>query len=201
MARKKIAPERKKEIVAGLYKCLANTGHEQVTIKDIAKAANLSYGSLHYYFDSKKSIMFAVVEEFAQSHEKLFEEHVRRVESAWEQIRLGLSFAVEHFVVDPEASAFFLNLYQMALSDQEMRNVAVGIFGRLRSIFREVIEYGISRGEFIDVDPEISAFLLTGCFEGMWIQVAMDPDLYGREEIENILFETARRHLNPKLEL
>jgi len=195
MARKKIAPERKKEIIAGLYKCLANAGHEQVSVKDIAKAANLSRGVIHYYFDSKKDIMLALVDNFIARNESLFQGVIAPIEPAWERLQAFISLSVERLVLDPEATMFFLNIYQMAMNDSDVREGAKSSYWHLREAISNIVEYGISRGEFVQVDPRRFAFYLAGCIEGMWLQVSMDPNLYDRETIANILCENARVQL------
>ena len=195
MTRKRIAPERKKEIIAGLYKCLANAGHEQVSVKDIAKAANLSRGVIHYYFESKKDIMLALVEDFIGRNESLFQDVIVQIEPAWERLRAFISLSVERLVLDPEATMFFLNIYQMAMTDADIRVGAKASYSHFRKAISNIVEYGISRGEFVEVDPERFAFYLAGCIEGMWLQVSMDPELYDRETIENILCENARLQL------
>ncbi len=191
MGRKKIAPERKKEIIAGLYKCLANKGHEQVSVKDIAEAAGVSRGVIHYYFESKKDIMLAVVDDFIEGHETLFRGRLQPIEDPWERLRLFISLAVEHTVVDPEATMFFLNIYQMAMTDEDVRVGTKASYAHFRGVVRLLIEYGVSRGEFEKVDAEKLAFYLIGCMEGMWLQVAMDPGLFDAEEIEKLVYESA----------
>ena len=195
MARKKVAPERKKEIIAGLYKCLANAGHEQVTTKDIAAAANLSRGVIHYYFESKKDIMLALVDDFIESHETLFKDQLRRIDCARDRLRRFISLAVEHTVLDPEATMFFLNIYQMAMNDEDIRAGAKSSYKHFRNSIRDVVEYGIARGEFGEVDVKKFVFYFAGCIEGMWLQVSMDPKLFGKRTIEDILFEDAMNHL------
>jgi AcrR family transcriptional regulator len=195
MARKKIAPERQKEIIAGLYKCLANAGHEQVSVKDIARAANLSRGVIHYYFDSKKDIMLALIEDFIGRNESLFQDIIEQIEPAWERLRAFISLSVERLVLDPEATMFFLNIYQMAMTDADIRAGAKSSYLHFRKAISNIVEYGTSRGEFVEVDPERFAFYLVGCLEGMWLQVSMDPELYDRETIENILCEKTRLQL------
>ena len=44
-------------------------------------------------------------------------------------------------------------------------------------------------------EPSEFAFYFTGCIEGMWIQMAMDKDLFDKETIVDILHENAYIHL------
>ena len=57
MGRKSQANEKKEIIVWALYDCLTRSGHETVTIKEIAKSADMPHGVIHYYFETKDEII------------------------------------------------------------------------------------------------------------------------------------------------
>jgi TetR/AcrR family transcriptional repressor of bet genes len=199
MARRKIADQRRQEIIAGLYDCLATHGHEQVTIKDIAKAAHVSYGSLHYYFKNKKEIIFALVEDFVKQNEQIIQNLISPIESPWERLRTITSFLIREFVFDQRISNVFLNLYQMGCHDDDIRRCLMGSYAHFRKAIRDIVEYGISREEFSHVDPEEFALLFVSSIEGFYLQIAMDPTLCEQETVERIIYENARLHLDPKL--
>lgn len=62
MARPKNTEARRAQIVEGLLKAVATQGYEAASVKDIAKAAGLSPGLLHYHFGSKHAILLALIE-------------------------------------------------------------------------------------------------------------------------------------------
>ena len=49
---------RRKQIVDGLMKCMQTKPYQKISIKEIAQAAGLSHGLLHYYFSSKDEILY-----------------------------------------------------------------------------------------------------------------------------------------------
>ena len=52
---------RRDEIMAAAKKVLASNGFHSTTIADIAKEANLAYGSIYQYFDSKDDLFDALM--------------------------------------------------------------------------------------------------------------------------------------------
>ncbi|MBI4830876.1 MAG: TetR/AcrR family transcriptional regulator [Candidatus Lindowbacteria bacterium] len=189
MTRRKVAEERRKEIIAGLYECLASTGYEEISIKDIAKAAKVSHGALHYYFKSKKDIVFAFVEEFVKEEEARFNGLVTSVDSAWGRLDALIAFLTEDMIFDKKANTVFFNLYHMGCHDDDIRRCLVGSYSHMRNLIRDTVEYGISRGEFPAVDSEKLAFILTGVVDGFSLQLSMDPNLCDKDTAKQRLYE------------
>jgi AcrR family transcriptional regulator len=192
MARNKLAHIRKKEIIAGFYECLSRTGHEQITIKDIAKAANVSYGVMHYYFANKKEIVLALVEDYVRQQEILFEDLVSPIDSPWERLEKLVSLSVDRFIFDQKTNMVFLNLYQMACNDKDIRHSLMSGYEHFRKVIRDIVEYGISRGQFKKVDSGKFSLFFVGCVEGIFLQISMNPTLCARKTVRDILYESAR---------
>jgi TetR/AcrR family transcriptional repressor of bet genes len=191
-----IAQKRRKQIITGLYKCLAAKGHERVTIKDIARAANVSYGALHYYFKNKKEIMLALVDDFVRQHEEMFERIAVSVPSPWERLHLMVSVATRELVFDKRTARVFLNLYQMGCTDREIRGSLTNSYKHFRRTVQKVVEYGISQGAFAKVDPGDAALLIVSAVEGLYLQLTMDPSLCSKDTADKLLYEAIRHHLN-----
>jgi len=62
MPRKSNTNLRRKEIVEGLMKVMAEVGYDGATIPLIADAAKLAPGVIHYHFDSKQNILRELME-------------------------------------------------------------------------------------------------------------------------------------------
>ena len=198
MTRKSVAHQRREEIVEALYACLSRMAHDKATIKEIAKAAGLSYGSLHYYFKGKREIMMAVVDYYVEKTGRKIQKRLLHIEYSWEMLRVFISVAVDLIVMDHESSLFYLNVYQMAINDEGVRQRLVRGDRILSSAIAWIIEYGISKHEFAEVDSKKLGSFMSGWILGMWIQTIYEPNLFARETAENLLYEAFRNHLDPK---
>ena len=58
----KAPDERRSELVDIAQKLFYTQGYEQTSIKDIVQAVGVAQGTFYYYFDSKKSVLEAIVE-------------------------------------------------------------------------------------------------------------------------------------------
>src|SRR5262245_52809409 len=58
--------ERRAQIVRGLQAVMATHGYERATVAEIAEAAGLTPGLVHYHFENKQEILLALVERLAQ---------------------------------------------------------------------------------------------------------------------------------------
>ncbi len=61
MSRPANAEPKRKQIVEALMSVMATSGYDGATIPMIAKSAGLTSGLVHYYFDSKQSILIELV--------------------------------------------------------------------------------------------------------------------------------------------
>lgn len=58
---------RRAQIIRGMLRVVAERGYERATVKDVAEAADLSPGLLHYHFASKQEILVALAETLAEA--------------------------------------------------------------------------------------------------------------------------------------
>jgi len=65
MPRPSNTEERRQQIVTGLLKVMSERGYERASVSEIAKAAGLSPGLVHYHFSDKQEILLVLVEQLA----------------------------------------------------------------------------------------------------------------------------------------
>ena len=57
-----VAVERKNQIVRATVECITKYGYHNFSMQDVAKAAGVSKGIIHYYFLNKDDLMMSVLE-------------------------------------------------------------------------------------------------------------------------------------------
>lgn len=58
--------ETRRRIITAAMKCVAEVGHTQATIREIARAAGMTSGSLYHYFPNKSELLQATGEEIEE---------------------------------------------------------------------------------------------------------------------------------------
>jgi AcrR family transcriptional regulator len=189
MPRKSIAPKRREQIINALFNCLADKGHESVTVKDIAKRADLHYGVIHYYFGSKDDIVSALADSIVTKYDNLLAERIGAVESASEKLEVALDFLVDEFIFNRRLNRVFYNLVQMAFERKTVRKALRKQLRVYRRRIAEVVEEGIEIGEFEDRDAGDSARLMVALMEGMALQWMIEPGSLKRDEVRKLVRE------------
>lgn len=196
MARKIVAPERREQIVEALFDCLADKGHEKVTVKDIAGRADLHYGVIHYYFDSKDDIVSALSESIISKYERLLLERIESFHSASDKLRVAIDFLVDEFIFNRRLNRVFYNLVQMAFERETVRAALRKQLRAYRRRIAEAIEEGMESGEFARLDAERIASLMVALVEGMALQWMIEPRALNRNDVLALITDTMGNYLN-----
>ena len=69
MARPSNTAERRTQIAHGLIKVMSKRGYDGASIADVAAAAKLTPGLVHYHFKDKREILLAALAELSAAHE------------------------------------------------------------------------------------------------------------------------------------
>jgi len=149
------------EIIAAALELFVEHGFTATKLDDVAKRAGVSKGTLYLYFDSKESLFKAVVREIVipqvERSESLVSEHAgsqadllrKLVSNWWQTVSTHRICGIPKLMIAesnnfPKTAQFFVD----------------NVIDRVRRIFNQVIETGIERGEFREVDPEYISRLL-----------------------------------------
>ena len=150
---------RREEILAAAKRAFAEHGFHGTAIADIAKAANLSYGSVYWYFDSKEALFAAVRER----EEKALWEHVARAldgvdaDDPEATLSRAVKATFERFARDP-ASVRLLSLE------------------RFTADIEGLVADAQRRGVVIDAPARIVAFSVTSLIGAVAEKLAGDGD-------------------------
>ncbi len=195
MSRKPVAAERRTQIIDALFACLAVSGHETVTVKDIAREAGLHYGVIHYYFKSKDEIVSAMADSIIAKYEQRMLGAILPARSAAEKIEAAVGFLVDEFIFNRRLNRVFYNLVQMAFEREAVRDALRKQLRVYRGHIADVVREGIETGEFRVRDSERSASLMVALIEGMALQWVVDPRKLNRKEVHDIIRATIDQHL------
>lgn len=162
--------ERTREhILEVSYRLFAKNGFNKVTMKDICEATNLSRGGLYSHFSSTRELFEAILEKINQKDEMNFQEEMERGISATEILQNALVL-MEDEMNHPEDS-LSLAMYEYAGS------VETDLMDHFNKIGEDkwtaLIEYGITRGEFRNVNVCEIVNIILYAYQGvrMWSRI------------------------------
>src|SRR5688572_6031624 len=150
MARPSNTEQRRREIARGLRQVMAKKGYDGASIPDIAAAAGLSPGLLHYHFATKQEILLVVLEELVAEHRSHLSlalslaggDPISEV-ARWIDFHLGVGARQ-----DPEALACWVTLSGEALRQPEIKRAYGAALKELASDLTEILRRGVCEWRF-----------------------------------------------------
>jgi TetR/AcrR family transcriptional repressor of bet genes len=174
MPRPSNTEERRAQITAALIEVMARRGYDGAAISDVARAAGLTAGLVHYHFKNKQEILLAALDDLVSRHQQRLEarlaeegEDPAAALAAFIDVHLGLGADA-----DPEALACWILLGGEAVRDGKVRAAMAaamdGLVARLARILHEGVEARVFTCE--DVDAAASALVAT--IQGYYVLAA-----------------------------
>ena len=190
MGRKSNAPQRRKQIVQALYDCLAEKGHETVTVKEIAGRAGLPPGVIHYYFRSKDEIISCLAETIVTRYSGRIEQKLQQARSHEERIERAIDFIVDQLVFDRPLNRVFYNLVQMAFERRELNGVVRKLFRDYRFRLTQVLEQAGA-----GPDSRLLGAAMVAVTEGFALQLMVDPKAVARPDVHRLIARSLELYL------
>ncbi len=147
VARPKEQTERRKDLVQAAMDAIAVRGLSGLRLKDIAKEAGLSIGSVSYYYPEIEDLL---VEAHREALERFYwnrVEHVDQCESAAEQIVVAIQEGIPDEPVTSDVRTLY-ELHTYAGRNPAHASMMTTLWDREVSLYERVIERGVGQGHF-----------------------------------------------------
>ena len=174
MARPSNTAERRAQITAALVKVMAKQGYDGASIGDVAKAARLSPGLVHYHFKSKQDILLAVLDDLAVRHLAGLD---LRLAAAGNDPRAALGAFIDFHLglgadADPERLACWILLSAEALRTPKVRVRFAKALEAIQTRLVGLIQGGVEQRVFACPAVEAAASALLATIQGYFVLAA-----------------------------
>lgn len=162
-------------------KLFLQRGYKDVSMQDICNACNLSKGGLYRHFGSKSEILLSLVQAERQYD---VQEQMGKGTPAVDILNQYLDIFYQNMLMSDRSLAFALYEYAVTEKDSGLLCEDESDIG----IWKSLISYGISRGEFNDVDYRSVMNTLLYAYRGirMWSRAISIDENVPRSVIELI---------------
>ena len=168
--------DRTKQFIKEKAKILfAEKGFKIVTMKDICEATGLSRGGLYRHYDSTHVIFSEIISEFLDDQNNLFSESIDNNVPA-KEILISILDKYEAEMLDTKGS-LSIAIYEYFSNDEisESENLLLKQYALSYQSWNTLIEYGISRGEFKQVDANSIFDLIVFSYQGVRMYSRLMP--------------------------
>jgi AcrR family transcriptional regulator len=169
--------EKATRIVEAMRASVAERGIAGATFDQVARAAGVSRGLLHYYFGSKERLLVEAVRRECDVRDELLERAIANADSA-EQVLDALVRSFEEFLGDGPANAVMLHeMLTLAQRNREVANELAELGRRTRSHLASALQAKSEAGVLaLSDDPESVAAFMFVLADGILVRRLSEPD-------------------------
>jgi AcrR family transcriptional regulator len=177
------ADQRRQQMLRAALGVIAERGHADTRIADVAERSGISPALVIYYFKTK---------------DQLLTEAIKYLDNAWYtdgQTRMAAlptaAARIEEIVAmsclpeadtDPHSSwKLWLDFWALAAHNPEVADLRERDDERWRDMISSLVRSGQEAGEFRDLDPDNFAVLLCSLLDGLAIQIGLDDPVVDPE--------------------
>lgn len=174
--------ERRAQIVGGLIRVMAKRGYDGASVTEIARAAELTPGLIHYHFKNKQEILLAALGDLVARHEERLDEYLAKAPqsspgqlAAFIDVHLGLGAKA-----DPDGLACWIVISGEALRQPEVQKHFTAAISMLVKRLETIIEAGRDSDAFADVSPAEASAAIVAAIQGYFVLAAVARELVPR---------------------
>lgn len=200
MARPSNTGVRRAQIAGALLKVMAKRGYDGASVADIARAAKLTPGLVHYHFATKQEILLAAIAELVARHDaglkgrlgEAGEDPAAQI-AAFIDFHLGLGA-----YADPEALAVWILLGGEALRQPEVRREYAAALTAWIATLAGIVRRGAKERAFECHSPEAAASALVAAIQGYFALAATAREAIPKGSAAASTLRMAEGLLHPK---
>ena len=189
-----VSEERKSQILQAAINVFSRRGFHQARMEDIAEEAGLSKAAVYLYYKSKDTVIAALLKFFfSQETQRLRSLVEARDEESVSHLLVAMT---ERLGTDLQWVARLMpvafEFYAIAARQKEVRQFLKEYFQDYRELLAMLLQCGIERGEFRQVDTSTVAITLCAVYEGLVLLWMIDSQAVrfeqeGKDAVELIL--------------
>jgi AcrR family transcriptional regulator len=186
---------RRAQILQAARTCIVALGYERVTVRDVAKEAGVSTGTLVHYFGDKESVLEAALLAKVQETGIAFRAALTGAQSAWEKIERLVTASVPETDEVRDEWRLWLTFWGEVTRNERLRTMSKKQHQRWTRFLARIIAEGSASGEFDAVDPEITATQMAALIDGLAIQTTLQNPVLPPEQMRQICLAALQRLL------
>lgn len=167
---------RRRQFIDAAWRCAAIKGYRDMTVDDVCAEARLSKGAFYGYFDQKRDLLIALLQDDAADLDALLEEQdasLRAVAKLRAYARAVLKRSEEPGRVQLRA-----DLWTAMLTEKDVRSAFADSVQRRRVKLRRWIEQGVATGEVAEIPANALASILLALADGLLLHASIAPTAF-----------------------
>ncbi|MCD6582759.1 MAG: TetR/AcrR family transcriptional regulator [Desulfuromusa sp.] len=166
-------------------KCFEDVGYNQITMDFIAERAEVSKGTLTYYFRSKEGLISSLIQHHAVKLLKSLRDGIDKAVTPEEKLRIGVELIWNAFYHDSERLRAYRDLSAQAFFNSNLRTEIVRVERDMRELLVGPIRDILSaKPAFNEKAVAMRAGMIIGAIGGLVQQIVLDPESFSVDDVE-----------------
>ena len=144
--------EKRKNISIAAVKTFAVKRFDRATVEEIATSAGVGKGTFYLYFNSKEELLSFLFDHGIKKLIEYVQQEIKKGRTPSEKLKIAISAQLDFNYSYEEYINFFLREFWNYR--EELKKQVYKLREEYIVIFQDIIEKGIEKGEFKDVDAE-----------------------------------------------
>lgn len=193
--------DTRRRIITATMQCVAEMGYARATIREIARAAEMTSGSLYHYFPNKAEIVKATYLDLSEATMPQLTAAVERADGVVDKLVAVLHEGGQVVQEYPYIVAFDRAVRAPGVEDVGLSKISDSIFASLRGIVEGVIRQAHRNGELSpDVTPQGATNAVYGVMRGLYDYTAVSTPAEFRDTIQAVQLLLRGALINPRHE-
>lgn len=178
MSKADVASERKDQIVRATVDCISKYGYHNFSMQDVAQAAGVSKGIIHYYFLNKDELMMSVLDKVAGDIERILIKDMEESSDPVKRLEIFISTCFQIVRKTKEYYQVNMDFWTQINQNEEIRKTIAAHYAKFRQTATQVIQDGIEKKVFKPVKAhEFASFMIAG-IDGVSLQWLFDDKAF-----------------------
>lgn len=168
--------KNRQKIIQAAFAAFAENGYEKTSMDEIVKLSGLSKGTLYWHFKNKQALFIETLQFAFQEINQQLEGLVHLDMPASDRLRIFYKQASEFIVTGKNMIGMLIDAFFQSYQNEEAQQFMLNMYKGYIDSVSQIIQQGIDRGEFREVDPRITALALMAGGDGVAIYVLLDSE-------------------------
>ena len=177
---------RRQQFVDAAWRCAATKGYRDMTVDDVCAEAGLSKGAFYGYFDQKRDLLVALLEDDASVIDSALQHHDASSSSMLAKLR-GYARTVLERSDEPGRAQLRADLWAAMLTEKDVAVAFAQSVQRRRETLRSWIEEAVAKGEIIEIPANAFASILLALSDGLVLHASISPTAFRWVNIRSAL--------------
>ncbi len=163
---------REKQIKEAALRLFSEKGFHNTTITQIADAADLGKGTIYWYWKSKEELAFSLVSDMLRDFLALIEDARDGEGPVVDRFESLVSRVAELYYRETDYLRLLwkFRVDRSYIFSEDYTEKVASYYARMRKALEDMLEAGMRNGEFREIDPKRTAFILLGIAEGLELE-------------------------------